>query len=249
MNYVTEEIENPEKNLPRANILGVLLVTVVYILTNISYLTAMTSAELLASDAVAVTWGERVLGSAAIIMPLSVMFSTFGAANGTIFSGGRVVYAAGREGHLPEFLSYVHVKRYTPMPSMLFTAVIAVCMVIPGNIGSLIDFFSFTAWLFYGGTVATLLVFRYTKKDAKRPIKIPFAIPIVFVLIAIYLIIGPIIESPKIEFLYAFLFVIGGLIFYIPFVYFKVEFECFNWITTTFQLLFEIAPCPYEPTD
>lgn len=123
------------------------------------------------------------------------------------------------------------------------------CMVIPGNIGSLIDFFSFTAWLFYGGTVATLLVFRYTKKDAKRPIKIPIVIPIVFVLIAIYLIIGPIIESPKIEFLYAFLFVIGGLIFYIPFVYFKVEFECFNWITTTFQLLFEIAPCPYEPTD
>ena len=53
-------------------------------------------------------------------------------------------------------------------------------------------------------------------------------IPIVFVIISCYLVIGPIVQDPKIEFLYAFLFVIGGLVFYIPFVYFKIEFRCFG---------------------
>ncbi|CAG2199712.1 unnamed protein product [Mytilus edulis] len=225
LNYVTEEIEDPKKNLPRANILAVLLVTVVYILTNISYLTAMTAAELLSVDAVAVVRSH------------------------TILDGGRVVYVASREGHLPEVLSYVHCKRVTPMPSIVFTALISIAMVIPGNIGSLIDFFSFTAWLFYGLTVGSLILLRFTRKDLERPLKIPIIIPIVFVLIACYLVIGPIVQDPKIEFLYAFLFVIGGLLFYIPFVFFKIELRIFAKVTEFFQLLCEIVPSPYEPDD
>lgn len=58
--------------------------------------------------------------------------------------------------------------------------------------------------------------------------QIPIVIPVVFVLIATYLVIGPIVQKPQIEFLYAFLFVIGGLVFYIPFVYFKIHFPCFG---------------------
>lgn len=51
-------------------------------------------------------------------------------------------------------------------------AVLAICMIIPGNIGSLIDFFSFTAWLFYGATFLALIVMRHTKKDLRRPYKV-----------------------------------------------------------------------------
>lgn len=249
LNYVTEEIENPRVNLPRANILAVLLVTAVYIFSNISYLTAMTAAEMLTVDAVAVSWGERVLGGAAILMPLSVCFSTFGSSNGTLFSGGRVVYVASRDGNLPEALSYVHCKRVTPMPSIVFTAALAIAMVIPGNIGSLIDFFSFTAWLFYGLTVGSLVLMRFTRKNLERPIKIPIVIPVVFVLIACYLVIGPIVQNPQIEFLYAFLFVIGGLLYYFPIVYFKLHCRGFDKITEWVQLLCEIVPSPYAPED
>ncbi|OWF49892.1 b(0,+)-type amino acid transporter 1-like [Mizuhopecten yessoensis] len=249
LNYLTEEIENPKKNLPRANIAGVLLVTVVYLLTNISYLTAMTSAELLASDAVAVTWGDRVLGSAAILMPLSVLFSTFGSANGTLFSGGRVVYVAARDGMLPEMLSYVNCKRYTPVPSIIFTSIISIAMIIPGNLSDLIDFFSFTAWIFYGVTVSSLIVCRFTMKDAERVFKVPLPIPILFVLLSLYLIIGPIIQSPRIEFLYAFLFIIGGLIFYVPLVYFKLNIPFWGKISTFSQLFFESVPSPYIPDE
>lgn len=53
-----------------------------------------------------------------------------------------------------------------------FQTILALCFVIPGDISTLIDFFSFTAWLFYGATTAALLVLRYRWKDAERPYKV-----------------------------------------------------------------------------
>jgi len=246
LNYITEEIEKPNKNLPRAIVIAIVLVTIVYLFTNIGYLTAMTPRELLDSNAVAVTWGDRVLGGASIILPIAVLFSTFGAANGTIFGGGRVVYVAGREGHLPELLSFVHVHNLTPLPSIIFTCIISLVMIGISNISSLVDFFSFTAWLFYGTAVAALLVMRYTKRDEKRVVKIPIVIPILFVCCAIYLVVAPIIEDPKIEFLYAALIIVGGLIFYVPLVHFKLV--SMDRITMWCQLFFEIAPSKVELT-
>ncbi|KAL4235159.1 b(0 +)-type amino acid transporter 1 [Mactra antiquata] len=249
LNFLTEELKDPFKNLPRANVFGVTLVTIVYILTNISYLAVLGADGLLASSAVAVDWGKEMLGSAYIIMPIAVLFSTFGAANGLCYSSGRMVYAAARECHLPEVLSFVHVKRYTPLPSVIVTCVIAVLMVIPADIGSLIDFFSFAAWLFYGMAVSCVLVLRIRRPDAHRPIKVFILIPIIFALCSIYLVLAPIIQDPRLEFLYAFLFIIGGLLFYIPFVVYKLDRGCFDKVTIFLQLACEIAPSPYVPDD
>jgi amino acid transporter len=66
------------------------------------------------------TWGARVLGPAKIIIPIAVILSTFGAANGSCFSGCRLAYVAAREHHLPEVLSFVHTKKFTPLPSVIF---------------------------------------------------------------------------------------------------------------------------------
>ncbi|XP_041376667.1 b(0,+)-type amino acid transporter 1-like [Gigantopelta aegis] len=174
LNYVTEELQNPTRNLPLANIAGILLVMVIYILTNISYYSVMTKQELLDAQAVAVLWADRVIGAAAIIIPISVMISTFGAANGSAFSTNRIVHVAARDKNLPTILSYIHYKRRTPLPSIIFTCLVALLMIIPGDIASLIDFFSFTSWLFYGLTFSSLVVLRFTIKDVQRPYKVPF---------------------------------------------------------------------------
>lgn len=244
LNYVVEELEHPEKNLPRANLLAVLVVTAVYTLTNVSYLTVMTTEQLLASPAVAVTWGDTVLGVAAIIIPLSVMISTFGAANGTAFSGGRVLYAAARNGDLPDVMSYIHCNKLTPLPSLIFTVGLALLMIIPGDIGSLIDFFSFTAWLFYLLTFLSLIYFRFRTKYryAKRAYSVPLVIPIVMVLISLYLLIAPLVDDPRIEFLYAALFVLGGLVFYLPIKLLKLTFKCYDYVSIFLQLSLEIIP-------
>ncbi|XP_041376052.1 b(0,+)-type amino acid transporter 1-like [Gigantopelta aegis] len=247
LNYVTEELVNPYVNLPRAIWIALPLVTVLYLLTNISYLSVMSKEKMISSPAVASTWATRVLGPAAVLVPICVACSTFGAANGTCFTGGRLVYAAAREGHLPEILSYVHVKNYTPLPSLVLTTFIALLMIIPGDIYSLIDLFSFASWLFYGLTFASLVVLRFTKKHDHRPYKVPIIIPILVTLIAIYLVIAPIVQNPKIEFLYAFIFILAGMIFYIPFVHFKLRIRCLDYVTAWLQLVMEVAPSKYEP--
>lgn len=91
-------------------------------------------------------------------------------------------------------------------------------MVLYGTIDSLIDFFSFTAWIFYGGSMVALLVMRYTKPNYPRPYKVPLIIPILVLVISAYLVAAPIIEKPQIEYLYAVMFILAGLIFYVPFV-------------------------------
>lgn len=91
-------------------------------------------------------------------------------------------------------------------------------MVLYGTIDSLIDFFSFTAWIFYGGAMLALLVMRYTKPNYPRPYKVPIIIPVLVLVISSYLVVAPIIDKPQIEYLYAVFFILAGLIFYVPFV-------------------------------
>ncbi|XP_046399734.1 b(0,+)-type amino acid transporter 1-like isoform X2 [Ischnura elegans] len=242
LNYVTEEIVNPSVNLPRSIIIGIPLVTMCYFFINISYLTVMSAAELIESEAVAVTFGNRILGVMAWLMPLSVTMSTFGAANGTLFAAGRLCFAASREGHLLDILSHVHVRRLTPAPGLIFNAIITSAMVLSGTIDSLIDFFSFAAWIFYGSAMLALIVMRFTKKDAPRPYKVPIIIPLVVLVISVYLIAAPIIDNPQIEYLYAGLFILAGLLLYVPFVHYHYVPAVMEKITVFFQLLCEVAP-------
>lgn len=100
--------------------IGIPLVTVCYALINVSYLTVMSPLEMMTSEAVAVTFGNRLLGMMAWLMPLSVTISTFGSANGTLFAAGRLCFAASREGHMLDILSYVHIRRFTPAPGLIF---------------------------------------------------------------------------------------------------------------------------------
>lgn len=249
LNYVTEEIRNPHKNLPRAIMIAVPLVTVCYVLMNVSYFTVMSKQDLLLSTAVASTWGHRVLGAAAIIMPLSVAFSTFGGANGSCFTGGRVLYVAAREGHLPEIFSYVHVRHCTPLPSLIVSTLIAASMVLMGEIFELIDFFSFTAWFFYGLTMLALIILRITQKTRPRPYKVPLIIPVTTLLVSIYLVVAPIAQSPRIEFLYAFLFTVSGLVFYFPFVVYAKSLPGMRKFTHIVQMVLWVAPSKYVPAE
>ncbi|CRK89346.1 CLUMA_CG003105, isoform A [Clunio marinus] len=242
LNYVTEEIQNPSKNLPRSIIIAIPLVTVCYALINISYLAAMSPDEMIESEAVAVTFGNRILGLFAWIMPLSVTISTFGSANGTLFAAGRLCFAASREGHLLDILSYVHVRRLTPAPGLIFHSLIAGAMVLYGTIDSLIDFFSFTAWIFYAGAMLALIVMRYTKPNYPRPYKVPIIIPVIVLVISAYLVIGPIIDKPQLEYLYTILFILCGLVVYVPFVHYRMHPAFMNKVTIFFQMLFEVVP-------
>uniref|UniRef100_A0A8D2L2G8 b(0,+)-type amino acid transporter 1 n=1 Tax=Varanus komodoensis TaxID=61221 RepID=A0A8D2L2G8_VARKO len=228
LNYVTEEIKKPEVNLPKAMMIAIPLVTCFYLLVNVSYFAAMTPAELLSSGAVAITWGHKVLGNWVWVMSLSVALSSFGSANGTFFSGGRMCYAAAREGHMPNILSMAHIKRLTPSPALIFTSVVSIIMVIPGSFSQIVNLFRFV-WLKF-----SLNSVFFTQ--------VPIIIPIIFLLACVYLILAPIIDQPQMEFLYVILFILSGVIFYFPLVRYKCHPACLQKCTMHLQLFLEVAP-------
>ncbi|XP_069829229.1 b(0,+)-type amino acid transporter 1-like isoform X2 [Dendropsophus ebraccatus] len=242
LNYITEELKNPEVNLPRALMIAIPLVTCIYLLANVSYFAAMTPQELLTSDAVAISWGFKVLGTWTWIITLGVALSTFGAANGSLFSGGRVCYVAAREGHLPDALSMIHVKRLTPSPALLFTCIIAVIMIIPGDFSSIVNYLSFTIWVFYGLTIFGLICMKIKKPDIPRPYKVPIIIPVIVLIASVYLVLAPVIDTPRMEYLYVALFFLSGVIVYIPVIHYKWSPGWFHSITLHLQLLLQVAP-------
>ncbi|XP_062491761.1 large neutral amino acids transporter small subunit 2-like [Pezoporus occidentalis] len=121
LNYVTEELRQPHRNLPLAIFISIPLVTFVYVAANAAYVTAMDPQEILQSEAVAVTFGERALGALAWTMPVGVALSTFGGVNGSLFTCSRLLYAGAREGQLPPLLGMIHVERSTPLPALLLS--------------------------------------------------------------------------------------------------------------------------------
>ncbi|XP_052818675.1 b(0,+)-type amino acid transporter 1-like isoform X2 [Mya arenaria] len=220
LNFITEELKNPEKNLPRAIMLGIPLVTFAYVCANVGFFAVMSREEILLSRAVAVGWADSMLGVMAWIMPVFVVLSCLGSANGVMFATGRLCFASARDGHFPTILSYIHVKRLTPVPSIAFTLLMSILVIIPSDLTTLIDFYGFCIWLAYGVTVFALLVLRYTEPKLSRPYKVPIFVPIFVLLMSIYLVISPIIQTGRLTFFYAILFIFSGVFVYFPFIYF-----------------------------
>ncbi|KAI9553473.1 hypothetical protein GHT06_021383 [Daphnia sinensis] len=241
LNYITEEIKNPYRNLPLAITIALPLTTILYVSINVSYLTVLTPQEMITSDAVAVDWGIKVLGPASFLIPLGVVMSIFGATNGTVFTAGRISHVAGREGHAPDFLSYIHIEKKTPIAPILLTSLLATLMIIPGDIASLIDFFGFTISLFYCAAMVALIVMRFTKKDEHRPIKVPIIIPIIVMVVSAILVVAPIAAAPQVQYFYALLFILAGLIFYVPFVYYKRTLPGIGSFTVFLQKTLNVA--------
>ncbi|XP_013996253.1 large neutral amino acids transporter small subunit 2 [Salmo salar] len=227
LNYVTEELVDPYKNLPRAIFISIPLVTFVYVFANIAYVTAMSPQELLASNAVAVTFGEKLLGVMSWIMPISVALSTFGGVNGSLFTSSRLFFAGAREGHLPRLLAMIHVKRCTPIPALLFTCISTLLMLCTSDMYTLINYVGFINYLFYGVTVAGQIVLRIKQPDLNRPIKVSLVWPVIYLLFWAFLLIFSLYSEPVVCGLGMAIMLTGVPVYFLG-VYWDNKPQCFN---------------------
>ncbi|XP_051745975.1 cystine/glutamate transporter [Ctenopharyngodon idella] len=188
LNFITEEVINPNRTIPLAIIFSMVTVTVCYVLVNVAYYTMMTADELLMSDAVAVTFAGRALQGVAPAIPLLVALSCLGALNGGFFGSPRMLFVGAREGHFPAIFSMIHIRRKTPLPAVLFLYPLVIIMLTRGEIFQLINFASFSRWLFIALATLGMIIHRYRFPEHPRPFKVPIAVAVVFTIVCFFIV-------------------------------------------------------------
>ena len=200
-NYVAEEIVDVERNLPRALVWGVLIVAVVYLAANLTYLRALGVDGLANSSAPAADAMELRFGSIGrTLIATGIAVSTFGFLNLVILVTPRVYQAMARDGLFFRRLAVLHPRFRTPVAAIALQAVWAIALVVSGTYGELLDYVTFADWIFFAATAATLVAYRRRGVGAgARRFRAPFYpwSVALFVLAAAYVIAGSIVSSPR----------------------------------------------------
>ncbi|HKV96477.1 MAG TPA: amino acid permease, partial [Gammaproteobacteria bacterium] len=155
------EVRNPQRNLPLALIVGVLVVLVVYILINAAYLRALPLPQLAASKSIASDAATVVMGRAgASVVGALVMLSVFGTLNGSILSSPRVFYAMAEDGLFFKSVGKIHPRFQTPHVAIVFSWALAIVFVFCREFLDLAEAYVLGIWPFLALSVIGLFVLR-----------------------------------------------------------------------------------------
>ncbi len=201
--FTAAEVRNPRRNLPLALALGTGLVIVLYVLTNLVYLSVLPLAgdpngPTVLARGIQYATEDRV-GTAAMqvvfhhvggaLMAVAILISTFGCNNGLILAGARVYYAMAKDGLFFRSVGKVHPRYHTPAVSLMVQMVWTCVLCLSGSYGQLLDYIIFAVLIFYILTIAGLFVLRRTRPHADRPYKaIGYPVlPAIYIIVAIYI--------------------------------------------------------------
>lgn len=192
LGFVAGEMKNPQKDLPRALGIGLLICFVLYISTNLSFyymipLDQASKSQLIATDAIIPVVGSFGTG----LIALMVMISTFGAINGNTLACSRVTYSMGNSGIFFDWTGRDHRKNGTPSNALWLHASIAIVYILSGSFDMLADLFVFVTWLFYAMAAFGIFILRKNMKETIRPFRIigyPY-LPLLFIIFAFFYLI------------------------------------------------------------
>ena len=174
--FAADELKNPAKDIPIAMGLGTLTVTVLYLLSNVAYLSVLPADAIAnaAQDRVGTAALQAMFGPAGLyLMAIAIMISTFGCNNGLILSGARVYYAMARDNLFFRRTGTLHPVHKTPTFGLVIQAVWISVLCVSGTYSQLLDYVIFAAVLFYMLTAVGLFALRVRRPHAERPVRAP----------------------------------------------------------------------------
>jgi APA family basic amino acid/polyamine antiporter len=196
------EVENPQKNIPRALIAGMLTIAVLYVLVNASYFFVLTPTEVasvLETSSVATQVVLRFLGPiATALMASGLLISTVGSLHTGIMTAARVPYAMSRDRLFFRSLAEVSEKTHVPVNALIIQAIWISILTLSGSFDTLTDYVIFAGWIFYALNTASVFIYRRKMPDVPRSYKTfgyPF-VPILFLIAAAWLILSTLMTAP-----------------------------------------------------
>ncbi|MCZ2148348.1 MAG: amino acid permease [Bryobacterales bacterium] len=207
MPMVAGEVKDPERNLPRSLILGVVVVLALYGLANVAYFWALPFHEILTANSTAHRDALPVAAKAAgtflgshgpAIMSFLFMLSVAGALNAVILSTARIPFTMAHDSLLPPKLGHLHPRSLVPVWAIIAISVWAGILALSGTFDQLTDMSMFASWAFYALAASSVFVLRKRAPDAPRPYKAwgyP-VVPALFVLTAAWLLVNSLQTIP-----------------------------------------------------
>jgi APA family basic amino acid/polyamine antiporter len=216
--YNAAEFRYPQRDLPKALVFGTLIVSATYVLANIAYYAVLTPFQVAQSPRVAVTALAAIFGaSAASVLAVLIMVSTFGAANGMILSGPRIPFVMARDRAFFRAAGTINAKTRTPILAIVSQGVWSCVLCTVGTFQQLITYAVFTICIFFVLAAMAVMRLRKTQPDTPRPFRTPLYpwLPIITAVANGGLVINTIAADPKGSLIGIAMVLVGLPVYYI----------------------------------
>ncbi len=199
VSFTASEFRSAKRDLPQSLFLGTAIVAAIYVLMNIAYYSVLTPLAIRGTDHAAATAIQVAYGmGTTVLISILILTSILGSMNGMVLTGPRVYYAMARDGIFFRCLGQTSQRFHTPILAILVQGVWASLLTLTGNFQQLFTYVIFTAWIFYGLTVAAVIVLRIRKPELERSFRVPAYpwLPLLFILAAIGISLSTILNDP-----------------------------------------------------
>ena len=200
LTFVSGEVRDPERTLPRALLGGVAIIVLIYLVVNLAYLWVLPVDQMVGARLVAADAASKIFGAAgAGVISALVMLSAFGALNGSTLTGPRILYAMADDRLFFKPIAHVHPKFRTPDAAIILCSVLGIAYVSIRGFERLANDFILGIWPFYALAVGAVFILRRKHPDVERPYRTlgyPL-VPLVFLLASVLMLANSLIRDPK----------------------------------------------------
>src|SRR3954463_245118 len=217
LNYVAEEVQEPQRNLPRAILIGVFCVIAVYVSANVAYVHVLGAPDLAATTTPAAAMASRLVGeTGARVISLLIVVSTFGFMNLALLSAPRVYYAMAADGLFFRRLARLSPRFRAPTAAILLQGGLAAVYALANTYDKLLGYAVFADWIFFALAGASLMVFRRTLPEAPRPFPVPAYpwVPLLFILAGAGIVLNTFFADTRNALIGTAIFALGVPVYY-----------------------------------